>query len=169
VATLSFAAIVLGVGLAPQAVPLAASIVAPGLIDVQARRVDNTFVGPMILIEATLRASEAAAASSGTRFAVQILDANGTVLAEDAASLGPALREPELREARPEDLRASLAEAAAAAAWRPTTLSRQRTLHALLAEIPAAATHFEIVRIPVEPSPAPVESDDASESAKTSG
>ena len=64
---------------------------------------------------------------------------------------------------------ASLAEAAAAAAWRPTTLSRQQTLHALLAEIPAAATHFAIVRIPVDPPLAPVESGAASESANTPG
>jgi hypothetical protein len=171
-ATLSFVAIVLGLGLSPQAAPLAGSVGVPGLVDVQARRVDNAFVGPMILIEATLRASGAAAAGSGTRLAVRILDANGAVLAEDAASLGPALLEPELREARPEAMRASLAEAATTAAWRPAPLPQQRKLHALLAELPAAATHFEIVRLPVEPPPAPMqplEPGDAPELAETSG
>jgi hypothetical protein len=167
-ATASLMASLLISGLAPRTTPATASGTGAGLVDVQAHRIDNAVAGQLVLIEAQLPAEEALSRSLGTRFAVALLDSDGVVVAQDAASFGPALTPPELRESAPAALRAELAQAALAAAWRPVTAAMDQTLHAVLAKTPAAATHFEIVQIPVEPAPTKVEPAAASEGVETS-
>jgi predicted Zn finger-like uncharacterized protein len=160
-ATASLMVSLLMSGLAPRTTPTATSGTGAGLVDVQAHRIDNAVAGQLVLIEAQLPAEQALSRSLGTRFAVQLLDSDGVVVAQDAASFGPALTQPELRESAPARLRAVLEQAAVAAAWRPVTAAMDETLHAVLAETPAAATHFEIVQVPVEPAATKIEPADA--------
>jgi len=165
VAASLLAASVLVTGLGPQVAPTPAASAAAGLVGVQARQIDNAIAGTIVVIEASLPANAAGSRATGDRFAVQLLDANGVVVVEDAASLAPAHAEAELRESSPVDLRGSLAQESLAHAWQPVALSPRRTLHAVLADVPAVATHFEIVRIPVEPPSEPAHEPELAESS----
>lgn len=156
-ATLALIGFALVSGLEPRAVPIAPNESVHALDAVRAHRIDNRIAGPIVLVEGTLRSGDIATGGSGKRFAVQLLDANGGVLVEDAASFGPARSHEQVREMPPAAMRETWASEAVAAAWGPVANSPERKLHAVLAEIPAAATHLQVVHVPVDPPPVPTD------------
>lgn len=135
---------------APMAAPAVASGPGVGLVDVAARRVDNVVAGPVTVIEGRFQALAGALRPPGARFAVRLFDARGALLADDVATLGPALPLAALREEDPSLLRERLEREAATAAWQAAPPRASRPFHALIESLPAGAARFDVVAVPVE-------------------
>lgn len=142
---------------APQPlVPAVQTIAGLEAAEVEGHWLENAEAGPVFVVSGQLRNLEPRVIVPGARFAVRLLDARGGVVAEEAAALGPALPERRLREESPRELRALQAEASLAQARSPMGPGSVRPFHAVLDEIPAAATRFDLGALPVEePPPAP--------------
>lgn len=111
--------------------------------DFGARRLDNAVVGPMRVVEGRVHAPAGLAVSPGMQLVVQLLDRDGTVVNDDAATLGPALSERLLRELSPDEIRERLR--GGAAQWlEPGTLA---SVVAVIERPPASAEHFRIVSV----------------------
>ena len=125
-----------------------------------ARSLDNAVVGPIHVVEGTLRVPTHGPVSPGVRLVVQLLDADGAVVADDAATLGPVLSESMLREQSPAELRELLERGAG---WS----RRPGSTHSVMAVIDAAPTgaeRFRVVSVALErtappPKEAPAEED----------
>lgn len=153
VATAGLCAAMLTGGLGQTALPAAATETrAAGLelIGMQARAIDNQAAGRVVVIEGSFRASQGVTRGPGARFAVQLLAADGSVLVEDAATLGPALAPMALRRTPPQALRATLHAAGEAAAWQSVRRGAAWPFHAVVDELPAGASRFAIVAVPVD-------------------
>jgi len=135
----------------PNTVAIQAPVAGLEFENFTARSFDNAVVGPIRVVEGTVRATSGRNVAPGTRLAVQLLDAEGAVVDDDAATLGPALSEWMLREQPPAELREKLARRAG---WSLAPGSA-RSVVAVIDAAPARAERFRIVAVPLpEASPA---------------
>lgn len=110
-----------------------------------ARSIDNAVVGPIRVIQGTVRATSGRDVSMETGLAVQLLDADGTVVVDRAATLGAAFSEQMLREWSPTELRERQDRAGG---WSLAP-GAARSAVALIEATPDSAERFRIVAVPV--------------------
>ena len=134
------------------------------LVGVTARSIDSAAGNALVLIEGSFRAPDGALRGPGARFTVQLLDDAGAVVADDAATLGPALVSTALRQTPAEELRQTLHAAGEAAAWQRVSRGAAWPFTAVIAELPAEATRYAIVSVPVEAPQPPAAAAAAAES-----
>jgi predicted Zn finger-like uncharacterized protein len=120
----------------------------------RARRFDNAVIGPIRVVEGTLRSASGRSVRTQARLAVQLLDAQGAVVDDDAATLGPALSEWMLRELSPAQLHRRLERGAGWTLGPDAT----RSVVAVIDASPARAERFRIVAVPRETATASAES-----------
>jgi hypothetical protein len=75
------------------------------------------------------------------------------LLVDEAAAAGPALPEARLREEDPRELRAAQVQGALAMAGAPLVPGDAWEFHAVLSNLPEAASRFVLAAIPLEASP----------------
>ena len=114
-----------------------------------ARSFDNAVVGPIRVIEGTVRATSGRDVGVETRLAVQLLDAEGAIVVDHAATLGTAFSEQMLRERSPAELRERQGRAEG---WFLAPGSA-RSAVAVIGATPEGAERFRIVAVPVSEKP----------------
>jgi predicted Zn finger-like uncharacterized protein len=132
--------------------------------DVSGRWLENAVAGDVFVVSGLLGATADAGRGPGVRLVVRLVDADGHVLEQEAAPVGPALAESRLREESPRALRVELDRGSRALAWEPLRAGETRSFQALLAAVPERARGFELVAIPLE-APAPASPESAAEAA----
>jgi hypothetical protein len=83
---------------------------------------------------------------------VQLYDAAGRLIEEDAASAGPLFPVEVLRLEDPRSLRAAHGAAARVVASEPLAPGRSRVLQAVLADLPHEAARFDVAALPLAPA-----------------
>ncbi|MDJ0851445.1 MAG: zinc-ribbon domain-containing protein [Myxococcota bacterium] len=121
-----------------------------GVSDVRARWLDNAVAGPIYVISGTLHNTGARQLTTGSRLAIQLLDAGGTVIADDVTSVGLPVPERRLRTAPPAEMQAQMLLEAHALARTPFRPGTSRRFQALLQDLPREAERFDLVALPVD-------------------
>ncbi len=128
---------------------------------VRGRWLDNAVAGPIYVISGTLLNPGARPLTTQSRLAIQLLDAGGAVVAEDAGAVGLPLSERRLRTDAPATMNAELLGVGQLLAWTPVRPGERRPFQALIQEVPDGAERFDLVALPVqapppaEPAPTP--------------
>jgi predicted Zn finger-like uncharacterized protein len=117
---------------------------------VEGRWLDNAAAGPIYVISGELLRVGSRPAAPGAWLAVRLFDEKGVLLAEEAAAAGPAPPEARLREEDPRELRAALVQGSLALAGAPPVPGDAWQFHAVLSDLPEAASHFDLTAIPLE-------------------
>jgi predicted Zn finger-like uncharacterized protein len=140
----------------PLAMRTAQAVAGLEAVAVEGRWLDNAAAGPIYVISGELLRASSRPAVPGAWLAVRLFDENGVLLAEEAAVAGPALPEVRLREEDPRELQAEQVRGALAMAGAPLLPGDAWEFHAVLSNLPEAASRFDLAAIPLEaPPPAP--------------
>jgi predicted Zn finger-like uncharacterized protein len=122
------------------------------LAALEGRWIENAARGPLFVVSLELRNAAAHPVAPAARFAVQLYDAAGRLIEEDAASAGPLFPVEVLRLEDPRSLRAAHGAAARVVASEPLAPGRSRVLQAVLADLPHEAARFDVAALPLAPA-----------------
>jgi hypothetical protein len=117
--------------------------------EITGRWIENAAGGLLYVISGELR-SAAGSGQPGIRLAVRLFDAQGRLLSDHAAMVGPAVNPVRLREATPDALREQQERGAAMLATSSFSEVEGFPFHAVLADLPEAAERFDLVPLPLE-------------------
>jgi predicted Zn finger-like uncharacterized protein len=132
------------------AAPAQQTVAGLHLTSVEGRWVENARDGSIYVVSGELRSGGAGRVAPGTGLSVRLFDAEGALLADRAAAVGPALPNWRIREDAPSELRAIQESRAHSMASKRSGARAGRPFHAILTEVPAEAERFDLAAIPAE-------------------